>query len=312
MASFSSRQSGTARRPGLLPMLLFLVLLGPAVQAQDTIIKTNKETLITKVVEVDELFVKYKRFTELDGPIYSIRKDEVFVIIYKTGRRETFDTAPLQSPAPVFTRSAASARAAGNPTLLAGAAAPTNKTADGNVNNDLVRALVGSAGLGGMNESYGSGAASGFIVDLVVERRLMRNYLNYGSGFSYTYIDINTSNGSTNASAASNGSISVMASHLYVSGYLPLNRMMGNVAKQNLGFFPFVQLGLGVYRTAVDMKMPSVTANGSAGTQNFSSTDFSIGAYYSAGVDYKFGPKFGVTLQTWGFSGIGGGINFKL
>lgn len=58
---------------------------------QDLIITNSKEELKTKVIEIEELLIKYKKFDFQDGPIYSIKKSEVFLIIYSNGTRETFN-----------------------------------------------------------------------------------------------------------------------------------------------------------------------------------------------------------------------------
>jgi len=57
---------------------------------QDFIITNSKEEIKAKVIEIDELLVKYKKFDFQEGPIYSVKKSEVFLIIYSNGARETF------------------------------------------------------------------------------------------------------------------------------------------------------------------------------------------------------------------------------
>ncbi|MGV3538529.1 MAG: hypothetical protein ACO1OQ_01885, partial [Rufibacter sp.] len=43
----------------------------------------------------------YKQWEFLDGPTYSVRKNEVFMVLYKNGKRETFEqTAPVQQARP--------------------------------------------------------------------------------------------------------------------------------------------------------------------------------------------------------------------
>lgn len=78
--------------------------------AQDIIIKNDKTEIKAKVLEITDEHVKYKEFDFQDGPIYNLKKSEIFVIIYKNGKRETFPTspapepvkpAPVQQPAPV-------------------------------------------------------------------------------------------------------------------------------------------------------------------------------------------------------------------
>ena len=75
----------------------FLLLLCQWVKAQDTILKTDKTEVTAKVAEITTDEIKFRYFNRLDGPIYTLKKSEVFVIIYQDGTRETFTNAP---PAP--------------------------------------------------------------------------------------------------------------------------------------------------------------------------------------------------------------------
>lgn len=51
-----------------------------------------------KVIEVTESTVKYKKYTNLDGPVYSINKRELAVIIYANGESEVFDQTATNTP----------------------------------------------------------------------------------------------------------------------------------------------------------------------------------------------------------------------
>jgi hypothetical protein len=59
-------------------------------KAQDVIIKNDKTELKTRVVEISDIEIKYKKFDMLDGPSYTIKKSEVFMIVYQNGQKETF------------------------------------------------------------------------------------------------------------------------------------------------------------------------------------------------------------------------------
>ncbi|GAA4380486.1 PQQ-binding-like beta-propeller repeat protein [Hymenobacter koreensis] len=63
--------------------------------AQDVIIKNDKTEINSKVIEITEDHVKYRLFDFLDGPLYNVRKTDVWMIIYEKGRREKFN-APEQ------------------------------------------------------------------------------------------------------------------------------------------------------------------------------------------------------------------------
>ncbi|WP_162427166.1 hypothetical protein [Pontibacter pudoricolor] len=63
-------------------LALFVVL---ACQAQDILTKRNGDELQVKVQEITLTEVKYKRFDNLEGPVISILKSEVFMIKYENG-----------------------------------------------------------------------------------------------------------------------------------------------------------------------------------------------------------------------------------
>lgn len=64
-----------------------------ACQAQDILIKRNGDELEVKVQEISLNEIKYKRFDNLEGPLISIAKSEVFMVKYENGTKETFTTA---------------------------------------------------------------------------------------------------------------------------------------------------------------------------------------------------------------------------
>ena len=76
-------------------LLLFTVL---AAAAQDIIVKKNGDEINSKVLEITTDAVKYKRTDNLEGPTISIYKNEVFMIKYANGTKETFQlkAAPTQ------------------------------------------------------------------------------------------------------------------------------------------------------------------------------------------------------------------------
>ncbi|HEX7367236.1 MAG TPA: hypothetical protein VF273_09070 [Pelobium sp.] len=71
--------------------LLFLSVLNAS--AQDKLYKTNGEVLETKVIEVGVSDIKYKVFANLNGPMYTIGKDQVLKITYENGTTETIQNA---------------------------------------------------------------------------------------------------------------------------------------------------------------------------------------------------------------------------
>ena len=60
--------------------------------AQDVIVKKDGSTILAKVLEVNQSDVKYKKFDNLNGPTYSIRKSELQSINYQNGMKDVFST----------------------------------------------------------------------------------------------------------------------------------------------------------------------------------------------------------------------------
>ena len=80
--------------------ILFLaafMLLSMSASAQDVIVKKNGEEIRAKVEEVGEQSIRYRKFTNLTGPVYSIARGEVFVIRYESGAKDII--TPLDRPA---------------------------------------------------------------------------------------------------------------------------------------------------------------------------------------------------------------------
>lgn len=94
----------------LLLSILLCVMALASVQAQDMITKRTGEKLEAKVLEISTTEIKYKRFSNLEGPTYVIPKNEVMLIQYADKTTEAFDldenaiasatTAVSSSPAP--------------------------------------------------------------------------------------------------------------------------------------------------------------------------------------------------------------------
>ncbi len=77
-------------------LLVFLFLLcAMSVSAQDVIVKKDGSTILSKVLEVGQEEIKYKKFDNLDGPTYTIQKSELQTINYQNGAKDTF-SAPVR------------------------------------------------------------------------------------------------------------------------------------------------------------------------------------------------------------------------
>ncbi|MFY7965777.1 MAG: hypothetical protein ACOVO1_12835, partial [Chitinophagaceae bacterium] len=65
--------------------------------AQDRLVKKDKTEVKIKVIEITDTDVKYKKTDNINGPLYSIKKIEVSVIIYANGQVEIFDDVKVET-----------------------------------------------------------------------------------------------------------------------------------------------------------------------------------------------------------------------
>ena len=70
--------------------VLFSALLA---QGQDAIYKKDKTKLDAKVLEVGNWDVKYKSAANPDGPVYTISKSDIVIIIYQNGTSDIFSSS---------------------------------------------------------------------------------------------------------------------------------------------------------------------------------------------------------------------------
>jgi len=96
--------------------MLLIVLAAVTTKAQDIIVKNDKTEIKAKVEEVTATSIRYKKFEMPDGPVYSISKLEIFMIIYQNGTKEYMDnkqTTPAV-PQPAVPNKASTASAVTN------------------------------------------------------------------------------------------------------------------------------------------------------------------------------------------------------
>ena len=77
----------------LLLILLCLPLIG---FGQDRIILMDSTEILSRVLEVNEKNIRYRKYTNLEGPIYSKPKSEIDKIIYKNGEEDSFSKERTQ------------------------------------------------------------------------------------------------------------------------------------------------------------------------------------------------------------------------
>ncbi len=73
-----------------------LVIAGNvAVSAQDLIVKNTGEDQQAKILEVGQNEIKYKKWDNLDGPVYSLSVSDILLIRYENGTNEVFNKKPV-------------------------------------------------------------------------------------------------------------------------------------------------------------------------------------------------------------------------
>jgi len=71
-------------------LFLVIILLTSSVSAQDKIYLKSGENIDSKILEVNINDVKYKKLSNLEGPLYTIVKSDIHMVIYENGESEIF------------------------------------------------------------------------------------------------------------------------------------------------------------------------------------------------------------------------------
>lgn len=267
-------------------LLIVIFICVSHVNAQDIIYKNDKSEIKAKVLEIEETKVKYKLFDFLDGPTYNIDKKEVFMIIYKNGKKEVFINEPAvveEVKKPVQTENAnkiytTSANQSQN---------IINKTAQETDFYYAPSRLIINF-IEGFNFSL-TGSIEGFNEKAIKKDASTFNYLNFGL--------------QTTLSTYSDDVIELFVSDVvvYASLYFPINKL-SNKENINTGFFPYTYFGgvLRNTRSSIDTGFSSLETNDWTG-------DVALGF----GLDYKFSKGFGLNFRYDLDYKMGVGINFN-
>lgn len=261
------------KKTWLIAIIMFSAVF---LKAQDIIIKNDKTEIKSKVTEITETTIKYKKWENMDGPLYSIAKSEVFMILYPNGQRELMNQT--------------------------NGAISTNAEKDHEFSNKSKIEEVGLSDQSKQNTAiiqgktfdfknqkinykptrFNFGLQSPFSMGVDNEFRLIKNILNLGLGYTYTFPKDDYI------------LVSQMAD-IYASLYANVNRLSGNYEKQDIGLFIFGNAGYGL--TGI------TTYNIYDGDQTF----YSGGLYWRLGLDYFFSDWFGIT-GSYGSNALTGGI----
>ena len=76
-----------------------MILAGSALvaSAQDVITTRSGEDIQAKVEEVSPVIIKYKRYSNPDGPVYTINTAQVLMIRYENGEKDVFNGVPVNA-----------------------------------------------------------------------------------------------------------------------------------------------------------------------------------------------------------------------
>lgn len=78
----------------LAPLLLSLTI---PTNAQDVIVLKTNSTILSKVLEINSSEIKYKKYSNPNGPTYTIGKNEIVAINYENGEKELFEEQDIST-----------------------------------------------------------------------------------------------------------------------------------------------------------------------------------------------------------------------
>lgn len=83
-----------------LSLLVVLLCVSMVTIAQDVIVKKDGSTIQSKVMEINGTEIKYKKWSNQDGPLYSIGRSEILSINYQNGEVEKFSEVFVENNLP--------------------------------------------------------------------------------------------------------------------------------------------------------------------------------------------------------------------
>jgi hypothetical protein len=272
-------------------IIIVLLFAAPLLsKAQDVIIKTDKTEIKSKVLEITDDAIKYKKFEALDGPTYSVKKTLVFMILYKNGTKEYMDN-PTPPPAPVV--------AAPTPATSGGPAIKVVEPESETTWNPL-RLLTYFTSTSTSDGYTGSISTTAVNIEFTRDFKILPDFLNFGFGPVFSFASASAPNYTVSKTGAitSNGTISSSSTGYgligYGSAYVSLNKILTGTGTVT-GFYPFARAGYQYIAT-------------SDGAGNSASAGDGV---FEFGIDYKFSKNFALTVITSKFDAFGGGISFR-
>ena len=74
-------------------LIVSLLFVAGITKAQDVIVKKDNSTILSKVTKIGETEIEYKKWTNLDGPIYTINRSDIVSINYENGDIDRFENS---------------------------------------------------------------------------------------------------------------------------------------------------------------------------------------------------------------------------
>ena len=73
-----------------IALLILFCLISVAASAQDVIVRRNGDEIQARVLAVSDSGIDYKKWSNQDGPTYTLSRDDVFMIKYINGDKDVF------------------------------------------------------------------------------------------------------------------------------------------------------------------------------------------------------------------------------
>jgi hypothetical protein len=207
-----------------------LIIIGFFSQAQDIIVKNDKSEIKSKITEITESIIKYKKWEHQDGPLYSLNRNEVFMIIHANGQREIIKPASNAPATPILPKQ----------NVTNNSSSPINVSSTSNIDTSLDYQNIKVKYMPGRLVYWLQDA--GFTLGIQQEYRLVKNILNIGTSVDYGF----------------SGDVTSTTIGLYAAPYAGLNRLMGKYEDQDKGAFFFGRLGYSL--TSVSYKSRSASS----------------------------------------------------
>ena len=79
----------------LFIIAMLMICIAQFGKAQDVINYQNGGQMQAKILEISETEIKFKKFSNLEGPVYTIGKNTVTSIMFENGETEVFGNQPV-------------------------------------------------------------------------------------------------------------------------------------------------------------------------------------------------------------------------